>query len=420
MRILYYGPFRDGSGYAIAARGYLRAFDKLIKAGEDIELRLMTLDLEGKNSRLSKEDIALVEKYEIKFDKHTGETSEEEVSEWIKNPEPYMFIWHQPAPMISWERYYEDSFWDNLRKAFKAAKWNVTFTVWEADKIHESWVDTYDIYDINAVVVPSKYNYETFLKGLKNQKPFYIPHPVEENTADTKPITGLPNLDDKFIIFSMSQWGIRKGFDKLILAYGMEFGHQQDTLLLIKTNGNIMNSAKKDEQQKLIHSDVTMYKKMIYLDAWMEQPTCDIAMITDYLPYENIQWLYDQATVFCLPARAEGFGLTIAEAIVNKIPIITTRQTGQKEFISEEHPFIIEGTWESYFTKSEFHAGMNAFEPSLNSLREKLRQAYKTWRYNSSDLSTIAKEQLDYFKACDYSLERVANDLLAMAKEVCV
>jgi glycosyltransferase involved in cell wall biosynthesis len=420
MRVLYYGPFRDGSGYAMAARGYLKAFDKLIEEGEEIDLRLLTLDLEFVNSKLSDEDKKFVEKYEFPFSKYTGKTSVKEVEEWVNQPEPFVFIWHQPAPMITWERYKTgDRFWDSMRKCLKGAKKNINFTVWEADQVHPGWIDTFNIYNVDAVVVPSEYNEHTFERDLEGeaQKVYRIAHPVEVVKVTPEPINGM-NFKDKFVVFSMSQWGIRKGFDKLILAYNMEFGHQQDTLLLLKTNGSIMNSEDPVKQKQAILNDVAHYKKMVHLDSFMEQPTCDMMVIADYLPYKNIQWLYEQASVFCLPARAEGFGLTIAEAIHNKVPVITTHVTGHAEFVDPYHPYNIEGTWEPYYSKSEFHADMNWFEPSLNSIRRCLRKAYKDWKSGSDKLEQIADSQLKYFNERDYSIGRVASDLKQMLEEV--
>lgn len=434
MRILYYGPFRDGSGYSVAARGYLKAFDKLIEEGEDIDLRLLTLDLEGNNSKLKPEDDELIGKYEFVFDKQTGWTSEDEVDEWLENPEPFMFIWHQPAPMITWERYYNspqepDVFWACVQKILEKAKWNVTFTVWEADKMHPAWADTYRIYDVDAVVVPSEYNYKTFKKGLsKDISLHYIPHPVEKKDfAEPVPIKGFPNLDDRFVIFSMSQWGVRKGFDKLLMAYYLEFGHQQDVALVIKTNGGIMNSQNIAEQKQHIIQDAKQYKSMMFMDSFMEKPTCDVVLLTDFLPEGNIQWLYEQADVFCLPARAEGFGLTMAEAIQHKVPLIATRTSGHEEFISPTHPFIVQGTYEPYMAKSEFTQDMNWFEPSVNSIRLNLRATYNLWKHNRKRvrewedkdyLAGYAERQLEYFENKDYTVKRVAKDLKKMLEEV--
>lgn len=434
MRILYYGPFRDGSGYSVAARGYLKALDMLIEQGEDIDLRLVTLDLESKSSKLASEEISLIEKYEFSVDSRTGSLPEKEIDDWLSNEHPFVFIWHQPAPMITWERYHDmpdspDLFWRCIKKIIAKAKWNISFTAWEADELHPGWVDTYKIYDVSAVVVPSEYNHSAFKRALPETiDAFYIPHPVErKDFPESKPIKGFSSLDDKFVILSMSQWGIRKGFDKLLLAYYLEFGHQQDVLLVVKTNGSIMNTQNPSLQKKNIVDEAKHYKSMVFMDSFMEKPTCDVVLLTDFLASENIQWLYEQADVFCLPTRAEGFGLTMAEAIQNKVPLIATRTSGHAEFISPYHPFIVKGSYEPYITKSEFARGMNWFEPSINSIRLNLRAAYNLWRkkgipesdWQSDDyLKKYADEQFDYFNSKNYTVERVANDLNDMLKKI--
>ena len=62
MRLVYLSQFRDVSGYAIAARGYLKALDSYLQDNPDaFELKIYSII--ASSSRLSDEEESLLEKY---------------------------------------------------------------------------------------------------------------------------------------------------------------------------------------------------------------------------------------------------------------------------------------------------------------------------------------------------------------------
>ena len=91
MRIVYCGQFRDRSGYAIAARGYLKSIDHYLSQNKDsVELKIYST-IVNEDTDLSSEYIDLIQKYEFKDD--------EEIKKWMEGD--YLFIWHMPPAMIA-------------------------------------------------------------------------------------------------------------------------------------------------------------------------------------------------------------------------------------------------------------------------------------------------------------------------------
>ena len=140
MKVVYLSQFRDSSGYASAARGYLKAFDNYLTAHPgEFELKVHTLVVEH-SSCLNTEERKLLEKYEF--------SSDSEIEQFVKGK--YLLIWHQPPPMLPnfINMYGEtDQYWAAARKLIENATKNINLTVWEADKAPEFWNKVYDMYD---------------------------------------------------------------------------------------------------------------------------------------------------------------------------------------------------------------------------------------------------------------------------------
>jgi len=337
MNIIYLSQFTDSSGYASAARGYLKALDKYITTTDaEINFRIKSFSVE-KGSKLDKVELDLIEKYDIK--------TEEELESITSGP--YLLLWHMPPPFITWGKAKgdHDKDWGAVRKLIDNASRNVNLTVWEADTIPATFNKTYDYYDTAAVIVPSKWNKEIFTKHAPGKNIYLVPHVLDQDIVNPKAFLQIEQFADKFVISSLSQWGERKGFDNLIKAFCMEFGHQKDVVLLIKTYGILMDDFVKkvplEEQKKQIAAEISSIKRQISLPAGEEdpeknQPTAPIILVTDILPYEHISDIFDKSDLFALLTRGEGFGLPIAEALMHETPVLVPDQGGHVDFNSPD------------------------------------------------------------------------------------
>lgn len=412
MRIVYDSQFRDSSGYSVAARGYLAALDNYAAKHPDqqIELRINTVQLEGKLSQITPSEIELLDRYEFK--------TMEEVDAFIAGG-PYLYLYHRPAPMMTWEEQYHTKVpaWARSRKLVHGAAATINITTWEADKIPAIWSDCYRKYKTKDIIVPSWWNRNVFLNSVKSINCSVVPHVVERTMPQSQPCkVPVPDIDNRFVVFSMSQWNIRKGFDKLILAYSMEFAHQKDVLLLIKTYGVIIDGAPQDEQNQRIFHEVKQYKGLVYLDNFGEQPTADIVVIPGVLPYEQVAWLYEKADLFALPTRGEGFGLTLAEAMLYGLPILTTKETGHSDFICPGGTFMVGGEWSPYVSKPEYSCNMNWFEPSILDIRKGLRRAYVQWREGT--LAEMGAENQAYLGELKLSRQKIGVKLAKILRPI--
>tara|TARA_Y100000310_G_scaffold342618_1_gene446603 strand:+ start:1218 stop:3290 length:2073 start_codon:yes stop_codon:yes gene_type:complete len=369
MKLVYCAQFRDTSGYANAARGYVRAINEYLKTHElSFDLKLHDISLENK-SVLNQEDKDLINKYEF--------VSEDEIKSFTE--EKYIFLWHQPAPMASWGENLQlqnQPKWRLYKHLMDASTINVNLTTWEADRVPSWWTDTWKRYNTKALICPSTYNKNASFCKFEGRC-FVVPHVVEYSDITPEPIDLPINLEEKFVVFSMSQWNSRKGFDKLIPAFAMEFGRNKDAVLVLKTNGNMMGTLEQTKQENQhLAQQIQELRNVVYM-ADGKPSQANILLVPDIIPYKNILWLHDQADVFALPTRGEGFGLTIAEACMRGKPVIVSNYGGHMDFINSATSFLVNGLLEPYVAKPEYTCEMNWFEPSLSSVRSCLAGAYK-------------------------------------------
>tara|TARA_Y100000296_G_scaffold36897_1_gene42724 strand:+ start:16249 stop:18291 length:2043 start_codon:yes stop_codon:yes gene_type:complete len=371
MRVVYCSQFRDSSGYASAARGYLKALDTFLAEFPDaFELKVHTIIVEH-TSRLSNEELALLEKYEFR--------SNGEIDTWIQNP--YLILWHQPPPMMTIERFRDNEYWVAGRRLLDNATCNVNLTVWEADDIPDYWNEVYDRFDTSAVIVPSKWNLET-LSNRVDRNVYHVPHVLEDDIVNPKPIYSLEDkIKDKFTVLSVGQWQNRKGFDLLIPAFCMEFGRSSDAILLVKTYGTLMKGVgmPQEEQAKQIATEIVNLKNSVFMDDG-RSASAEIALLPDVMPFENLSWLYNEADLFALLTRGEGFGLPVAESLLHKTPVLITERGGHVDFINPGAAFFVEGHWSPYVNRPEYSCNMNWYEPHMLSARKQLRTAYEMWK----------------------------------------
>ncbi len=389
MKIIYAGQFRDSSGYAVAARGYLKALDEYLQQNPGkFELKVYTAILVP-SSKLTEEEIDLLNKYEFK--------DNDEIENFTKSE--YLVLWHFPPPLVLFA---DDRFGacnncsPSIMKILKRSDYNVNFVAWETSLIPEEWDQVYDYVQPNRLIVPCEWNQEVFSKNRVNVPCDVVPHIIEEKSTIKKPINLPVDLDNKFVVFSMSQWTSRKGFDKLIQAFSAEFGNSDDVLLVLKTFGS---STHNDER---IRNEIKAYRNSILLSGNEKVTKNNILLIPGFISNENISWLYEKTDLFSLLSRGEGFGLTIAEALSQNVPVMVPKEGGHIDYISPEAAFFVNGMWDSCtFSMPPYESDGDWFIPSVKSARKQLRRAYNIWKNDKNELTIMGSKGNKYIKNSD-------------------
>jgi glycosyltransferase involved in cell wall biosynthesis len=248
-----------------------------------------------------------------------------------------------------------------------------SITTWETDKIPEYWGSVFKQLKVQQCFVPSHWNVSTYKKEKIEAclLPHYIDCDKQKNTQKVK----LPNIDGKYVFFTMSQWGPRKGFDALLRAYFSEFKTQKDVVLIIKTyvDNTSLNGKTAAEQ---ITEEIKQIKSKIFVDEQNSTPQCSVCVVVDVLPKEKINYLYDISDCFVLATRGEGFGLTIAEAVSFEKPVIVPNKGGHIDYL-EPNDLLFECHLSPCYGMPNYECGSNYYEPNILSLMNKMRYAFE-------------------------------------------
>lgn len=194
--------------------------------------------------------------------------------------------------------------------------YNIAFWLWELEEFPDEWVDCINVLD--EIWTPAEFVSESIRK--KTDKPVYtIPYhvtaPIDEKYD--REYFGLPK--DKFLFLMLFDSGSmieRKNPKAVIDAYKLAFDKQDDAGLVIKMNG--YNEA----DVKYLQSQLDGYE--------------NIHIITESFSKVEVNSLIRCVDVVVSLHRAEGFGLVLAEAMLNETPCIATNWSANTEFMNED------------------------------------------------------------------------------------
>ena len=368
--ILYISGFGGSSGYSQAARGYA----KILSRNKDINFKILSTNSLWENNKSSR---WVTELSPYLLD-HRG-------LPYFKEQE-YTVIYHiEPSQQnLNWNsRQCSIDLGDLLNNSSK----NISVVAWEADKIPSTWKQFYKKYNFSSAIVSSTYQKNVFENSL-NIPIYNMPYAVEVN----KSAKNVPN--ESFSILGVSQWSYRKGFDILIQAFNAEFYSDPNVSLTIKTYGMLWDP----NDKKNILREIEEYKANTA--QINNHPKCTIKYWHGDITRDQLQGLYGKADLFALTTRGEGFGLTIAEALLNGKRVLVPDKGGHVDYIHDNNYFIKSrletlrcADWSTNYS-SEF----KLVEPDFEDTRSKLREAYNDFKNSKQEWANKQKESTIFTK----------------------
>ena len=105
----------------------------------------------------------------------------------------------------------------------------------------------------------------------------------------------------------------------------------------------------------------------------------EIIHIDQDMPDTDLASLYRACDCLVAPTRGEGFGLPIAEAMLSRIPVITTNYSGQVDFSTNDTSYLIDYKLvpSNSHLKSTYRLIDSKWaEPNIQHLRKLMRYVY--------------------------------------------
>lgn len=205
----------------------------------------------------------------------------------------------------------------HIGRTTAARKWIVGYWAWELEKTPPDWhIGTRFVHEVWA---PSTFTARAIAGQLPQTVPLrVVPHPVALSAAAAQGVSASP--DKPFTALSIldaSSSLARKNPLGVIAAFRSAFGDDPGARLMLKVSNLDRAGSHAAPLGEALRGATT------------------ITLIDRALAQAEMEDLFAQADVLLSLHRSEGFGLTIAEAMLRAIPVVGVRWSGEADFFDE-------------------------------------------------------------------------------------
>jgi len=391
MKVLYIGPYKDGTGWAHSAHENILALDA---AGVDVVCR--PLKLNNVNGEVSPKILEL----ESKSDKGCDIV--------IQNCLPHQMD-------------YNGNFDKNIAYYFTETS-HFRNSTW-AERLNlltEAWVPCQSVVNASIesnVIIPTAI--------------VPVPCDVQKYQKDYEPLN-IPHLKDKFVFYTIGEFSRRKNIRAMLMAYHLEFRPDEPVAIVLKGNVPGMNPNQVDDfvgkEANKIKDELKLYKnRTTYLPE---------TFITQPLSEKEIMQLHSMCDCYVSSSYGEGWNIPAFDAMaMGKTPICTA-QGGPLDFMYTTRCHAIghgdfdsvdlEGGWlvpcqpEPVFgmTQGTFHdiyVGNEEWQSiNIHELRKAMRTAYE----NKNERERRSQNGVDMaYEYSHYNVGQIMKDLLDGTKQ---
>jgi glycosyltransferase involved in cell wall biosynthesis len=205
----------------------------------------------------------------------------------------------------------------NFKKTY-----NIGYWAWELETIPKEWVSAMRY--MNCIMTPSEFTTNA-IKKHTTIPVITVTHPVTIEIPDTNIRNRLDIPQDAFLISNIFSFGSameRKNPMGLITAFKSAFNGKKNIYLVLKANSGKLN----DEKQNLLN-EIADHPNITLIDEQWER--------------RDILGLIHTSNLYASLHRSEGFGLTLAEALLLGVPTMATAWSGNMDFCTEDNSFMI-------------------------------------------------------------------------------
>ena len=268
--------------------------------------------------------------------------------------------------------------------------YNIAFWLWEVEDFPSEWMAAINLLD--EIWTPAEFISQAIRKIT--DKPVYtLPYAVtaESNTKKyDRKYFGLP--EDKFLYLMMyDTFSIkeRKNPEGVISAFKEAFEKERDDVALVMK----VNSAS-DEDWRYINNLIEPYKNVYFVDR-------NLSKI-------EVNSLIADTDVFVSLHRSEGFGLVMAEAMLNHTTCISTNWSANTEFMNKDVACMVDyemTTIEKFIPP--YKKGYRWAEPDIHQAAEYMKKLADDREY-CKELSDLAYDYITDKLSKEKAIQKIA------------
>ncbi len=393
MKVLYIGYYRDGTGWANAAQGYIMALDA---AGITVVPRC--IELNGRS---------------VSIPKRIEELENLDASDCdcvIQHVLPHHM-----------------DFNGNFEK-------NIALYVTETDHCRNtSWPERINLMDESWVPNSFMANECAEKSGILNDH-YIVPHAfdMQKYQKEYKKIT-IPELQNKFVFYYVGEMNRRKNIGAILKAFHLEFEINEDVGLLLKTH---IPGATATESERAIQALSAKVKEGLKLYPDVNSYHQEL-FICDYLDDEDIMRIHATFDCFVSGTLGEAWGIPIFDAMAMGKTPICTNTGGPRDFLGDGG-YLVDSRQEPCFGMVEgfpdLYVGNEHWDtPDINQIRMAMRSAYEnkngrlrrsrrgienSYRYSYQEVGSIMRSVLEGNETNDVDTpKQTASDISNTRKQ---
>lgn len=189
--------------------------------------------------------------------------------------------------------------------------YSIGYWAWELETLPPEWIGALRFVD--AVMVPSRFCQEA-VQAYTSKPVVVVPHPVAQPATAAGAAPRAPGARFRVVsIFNLGSSFLRKNPLAAITAFRTAFGESEAAELVLKISDGARYPAERDR----IHAAIAGARNIRLIDAVWDRA--------------ELQALLTSADAYLSLHRSEGFGLTLAEAALQAIPVVATNWSGSTD-----------------------------------------------------------------------------------------
>jgi glycosyltransferase involved in cell wall biosynthesis len=356
MRALKYISWGDTTGYAVAAKSYVRA---LMQAGVELTWAPM---MTGRNL----------------YEAYTG-------TDWpcpqlrlvCNRPLDYNTVLIHTVP-----EYYPE--W--LAKERRPGRRILGYTVWELERLPDHWPAILN--QLDGVIVPCRWNERVFRNSGVTVPIHVVPHLSQfeglppasaDDRAALQQRLGTVLASNPFVFYTVGFWSHRKAPYLALQAYWQAFTADDPVLMVIKTCAKDITRWHRRWRDAFRLRHPSPQQTVLAMAQQFPNPAPVIVMSDESLSDGEMQALHELGDCFVSLTRTEGWGLGAFEAVRLGRPIVMTGYGGQLDFLDPALSWLVdyemvpvhEPTWSANYRPTDRWA-----QPSIDQAAAHLRAIF--------------------------------------------
>ena len=249
-------------------------------------------------------------------------------------------------------------FYNEVGASFFAGRHSIGVWGWEVDKVPDDW--SWSLQAIDELWAYSDYVADIF-RRVADVPVVRVPLPVSTPTLAETPVDlGLPDRFTFLFLFDFFSTMQRKNPLGLITAFRRAFDPGEGPQLLIKS----FNGDYKRDRLARLNAAAGGHPDVHVVDRYLTLPEKN-RLVADCHCYVSLH-------------RAEGFGLTMAEAMALERPVIATGFSGNLDFMTEENSYLVDWVKTQVGPEGENYPADGTWaEPNLDHAAKLMREVWE-------------------------------------------